>query len=65
MPKIKTNRGTRKRFRVTATGKLKHSKAGRRHLLSSKGPKRRRGLRIKAIVPATHEDSIRRLIPYL
>jgi large subunit ribosomal protein L35 len=65
MPKMKTNRGARKRFRVTATGKLKYSKAGRRHLLSGKGPKRRRSLRIRAIVPATHEDSIRRLVPYL
>ncbi len=45
MPKIKTNKSAAKRFRVTATGKIKYSKAGGRHLLSSKSRKRKRHLR--------------------
>ena len=43
MPKIKTNKGAAKRFRVTGTGKIKRMKAGRRHLLTSKAPGRKRG----------------------
>lgn len=32
MPKKKTHKGTKKRFRVTANGKLKRKRAGKRHL---------------------------------
>lgn len=45
MPKQKTHKGMKKRFKVTANGKAKHRKAGRGHLLSGKTPKRRRDLR--------------------
>ncbi len=41
---IKTKKSIAKRFKVTATGKVLHAKAGRRHLLSSKNAKRRRRL---------------------
>ena len=45
MPKMKTHKGSKKRFRITATGKLKRRKAGKKHLLSHKSGKRKRHLR--------------------
>lgn len=45
MPKMKTHKGMKKRFKVTATGKVKHKNAFRGHKLSHKGGKRRRQLR--------------------
>lgn len=45
MPKMKTHKGTKKRFRITATGKFKHRQAGTSHLASRMSKKRRRNLR--------------------
>jgi large subunit ribosomal protein L35 len=45
MPKMKTHKASRKRFRVTASGKLKRNQAGKKHLLSHKTGKRKRHLR--------------------
>jgi len=45
MPKMKTHKGSKKRFRVTASGKLKRRQAGKKHLLSTKTGKRKRHLR--------------------
>lgn len=45
MPKVKTHKASRKRFRVTATGKLKRAQAGKKHLLGHKTGKRKRQLR--------------------
>ena len=45
MPKMKTHKGSKKRFRVTANGKLKRSHAGKKHLNSHKTGKRKRHLR--------------------
>jgi large subunit ribosomal protein L35 len=45
MPKMKTHKGSKKRFRVTARGKVKRSQAGKKHLLSHKTGKRKRHLR--------------------
>ncbi len=45
MPKQKTHKGTKKRFRVTATGKIKHRSAGTSHLAARKNQKRIRKLR--------------------
>ena len=45
MPKMKSHKSLRKRFRVTATGKLKRRQAGKKHLLSHKTGKRKRQLR--------------------
>ena len=65
MPKIKSNRGAVKRFRVTATGKVKRSKGFKGHLLSGKTKKRKRGLRQAGLVSAGETKTIRKLIPYL
>ena len=45
MPKQKTHKASKKRFKVTATGKLKRKQAGKSHLLSHKSGKRKRHLR--------------------
>jgi len=45
MPKMKTHKASKKRFRVTATGKLKRSHAGKKHLNGPKASKRKRQLR--------------------
>ncbi len=44
MPKMKSHRGAAKRMRRTGTGKIMRNKAFNRHILTSKGPKRKRGL---------------------
>ena len=64
MPKIKTNRGAAKRFRVTGSGKIKRNKAYKRHILSSKGTKRKRNLRKGTTVAAVEAKNIRQMIPY-
>jgi large subunit ribosomal protein L35 len=45
MPKIKTHKASKKRFRLTATGKVKCKQTGTRHLNVSMSKKRRRNLR--------------------
>jgi len=64
MPKMKTNKGTKKRFRITATGKLIRKKAGARHLLTAKSQGRKRRLRKGAVVGTANIRSIKRLLPY-
>ncbi len=65
MPKMKTNRGARKRFAATGRGGIKRFKAGKSHILTNKNRKRKRSLRKSALVDATNERSIRRLLPYI
>jgi len=45
MPKMKTHKGTKKRFRLTAKGKVKHRAAGTSHLATRMSQKRKRKLR--------------------
>ncbi len=42
MPKIKTHKSTAKRFKVTATGKLMHTKVGKSHLRRRKAKRNKR-----------------------
>jgi large subunit ribosomal protein L35 len=65
VPKIKSNRGAMKRFKVTGSGKVKRSRGFKGHLLSSKGKKRKRRLRQSTMVADVESKNIRRLIPYL
>jgi len=65
MPKIKTNRGAAKRFRMTGTGKIRRNKAFTSHILTSKSTKRKRDLRQATVVSKADEKNIRQLIPYL
>lgn len=49
MPKQKTNKGVKKRFKITASGKIKRHKSNKRHLLAGRTSKRKRQLRQTAI----------------
>ncbi|HUF28409.1 MAG TPA: 50S ribosomal protein L35 [Gemmatimonadaceae bacterium] len=63
MPKMKTHRGAKKRFKVTGTGKVKRLKAYKSHILTKKDPKRKRRLRRATIVATRGEAKrIKRLI---
>ena len=64
MPKLKTNRSVRKRMRVTKSGKVKHFKATRGHLLTSKRSKRKRKLGRPAYLTKTEAATMRLLLPY-
>lgn len=64
MPKIKTHSGAKKRFKLTATGKVKYSHANKSHILNKKSTKRKRGLRKAGYSDATNVQAIKKLIPY-
>jgi large subunit ribosomal protein L35 len=65
MPKMKTHRGARKRFKKTATGKLMHAKQGRRHFMSKRSRKRNRSLKEEGQLDGGDAKKIARLVPYL
>ncbi len=65
MPKMKTHRGAAKRFKVTASGKIKRNKAFKGHLLEHKSAKRGRALRTATLVHATDHKNVKTLLPYL
>lgn len=64
MPKQKTKKGVRKRFRLTKSGRLKMAKASRRHILTKKSRKRKRGLSRSVLVSSAFEKKIKKLLPY-
>lgn len=65
MPKMKTHRGSAKRFSATGTGKLKRNKSNRQHILTKKRTKRKRQLRQPDLVSSDDEPRVRKLLPYL
>tara|TARA_B100000315_G_C14448259_1_gene527858 strand:+ start:73 stop:273 length:201 start_codon:yes stop_codon:yes gene_type:complete len=64
MPKLKTRKSVSKRIKITKKKKGLRSKAGRRHLLSSKTTKRKRNLRKKSVVSAGEKRLIKTAMPY-
>lgn len=62
MPKQKTNSGAKKRFRLTAKGRVKRFKAYKSHILTKKHPKRKRNLRKGTLVSSADEARIKRLL---
>ena len=64
MPKIKTRKAVKKRFRMTKKGRIKRSKAFRSHIRTKKSKKRKRNLRKSALVSKTQERTIKKLLPY-
>lgn len=62
MPKMKTKKAVAARFRVTATGKLKRSRPGKRHILTKKTPKRKRQLSQPALVSKGQLKTYKRLM---
>ena len=65
MPKMKTKRAAAKRFKATASGKLKRSSGWKRHKLEAKGPKRKRHLRKPQLISEADLPRLKRLVPYL
>lgn len=64
MPKIKTHRGARKRFHVTASGKIKRGHSHARHILTKKASKRKRKLDHNVLVSPADAAKVRRMLPY-
>ncbi len=62
MPKMKSNRGAMKRFKLTATGRVKRKKAFASHILTKKSPKTKRNLRKSTIVTAADTKRVKRRI---
>ncbi len=62
MPKMKTHSGAKKRFSLTASGKVKRAKMNRNHILNKKTTKRKRQLRKGGLVDSTQEKTIKSLI---
>lgn len=62
--KIKTHRGAAKRFKVTATGKVKRRQAFARHILTKKASGRKRKLSKAVMASAADTPKIRRMLPY-
>jgi large subunit ribosomal protein L35 len=61
---IKTKKSVAKRFKITASGKVLRSSAGKRHLAQTKSPKRRRNLRGMTLVHPTDEYRIKQNLPF-
>lgn len=55
MPKLKTHKGMKKRFKISATGKVSHKRCGSSHLMSHKSGKQVRRLRKKSILSVSAE----------
>lgn len=62
MPKVKTNSGAKKRFKVTATGKLKRKHAFVNHILTKKSKKRKRRLGKLSVVHPADEPNMKSLL---
>lgn len=61
---IKTRKAVAKRFKVTATGKIMRPRAGKRHLLASKSPKRRRNLGTAKLIDPTDAYRVIQNLPF-
>jgi len=64
MPKMKTHRGSAKRFRVSKSGKILRSKAYKSHILTKKTTKRKRNLRKSTTVSNAEVKKVKVLLPY-
>ncbi len=62
MPKMKSNRGAMKRFRKTASGRIKRKSSHLRHILTKKTTARKRKLRKGAYVHEADEKNVRRML---
>ena len=64
MPKLKTQSGAKKRFKMTKNGKIKRAHANKAHILNKKTSKRKRHLRGGTYVDVSNAAVIKLLIPY-
>ncbi|NLZ66727.1 MAG: 50S ribosomal protein L35 [Clostridiaceae bacterium] len=64
MPKQKTHTASKKRYKVTGTGKYLRSQAYTSHIMTKKSPKRKRKLRKTMLVSKQDAKRLRKLLPY-
>jgi large subunit ribosomal protein L35 len=62
MPKMKTHSGAKKRFRLTATGKVRGRAAFSTHILEKKSPKRKRRMAEPAVISKADEKRVKTLL---
>jgi len=64
MPKLKTKSSTKKRFRLTASGKVRRQQAGKRHFMIRRSPKQIRNLRGTTIMADCDAKFVKKFMPY-
>ncbi|UCC39438.1 MAG: 50S ribosomal protein L35 [Candidatus Aminicenantes bacterium] len=64
MPKLKTHKGAKKRFKVTGKKKVVHNKAYKSHILTKKSRKRKRKLGKKELIDGSDKGQIKKMLPY-
>lgn len=64
VPKLKTHRGAKKRFKLTASGKIKRGHSHARHILTKKTTKRKRKLDQSDLVSKSDRSRVRKMLPY-
>ncbi|MFQ5865099.1 MAG: 50S ribosomal protein L35 [bacterium] len=62
MPKLKSNRGAAKRFKLTGTGKIKRFKAYKSHILTKKTRKRKRNLRQSSLIAQSDVRRVKKML---
>jgi large subunit ribosomal protein L35 len=62
MPKMKTNSGAKKRFKMTGSGKIKRKHAYKSHILTKKSKKRKRNLTYWTTIDKTNESNVKLLL---
>lgn len=62
MPKLKTKSGAKKRFKITGTGKIKHKRAFKNHILTKKETKQKRRLGHMALVKKADMDNVKAML---
>lgn len=62
MPKMKTHSGSKKRFRVTGSGKVMRERAGKRHLLEHKSSRRTRRLSKDHVVSPADAKNVKKML---
>ena len=59
MPKMKTHKGIKKRFKITASGKLRYKHPGHGHLMDHKNAKRKRRLAGPAVITGVYAEKLK------
>jgi large subunit ribosomal protein L35 len=62
MPKMKTNSGAKKRFKLTGTGKIKRKHAFKSHILTKKSTKRKRNLTYFGLVDSADQNNVKHML---
>ena len=62
MPNMKTRRGAAKRFKLTASGRIKRNKANHRHMLIRRSKKVKRNMRHTGLVDSSNLKNVKRML---